>query len=214
VVEPRRIASSPLVIRMSPRALEPLASRDTPVVPVPVEPSGPLAGDRDITAITYGADPVKRRLPLVLDAWSAARREGETLLVAGTDRLEPRDGVELAGRLPPAEYRALLRRSRLFVCAPVREDFGIAPLEALADGCMLVTTAATGGYPAFGLARELDPRLAGDDLAAAIRAALDSPVTGYAERAAELLAPFRREAVDTTMARDVLPRLLAGFTPC
>ena len=61
--------------------------------------------------------------------------------------------MRVLGALPSSEFRALLRRARVFVCAPVREDYGIAPLEALADGCMLVTTPATGGYPAFDLAR-------------------------------------------------------------
>jgi glycosyltransferase involved in cell wall biosynthesis len=211
VVERRRLDASPLVIRMSDRALEPLSRPDTPVVPVPVASSGPLDGARDIAAITYGGDPEKRRLDLVLDTWSRTRRGDETLVVAGIDGLPPRDGVTVAGRLAPSDYRALLRRARVFVCAPRREEYGIAPLEALADGCMLVTTPARGGYPAFGLARSLDARLATDDLAAALRAALDSPVPGYTERAAELLAPFTRESVDLIVARDVLPRLLPGF---
>jgi hypothetical protein len=77
---------------------------------------------------------------------------------------------------------------------------------------MLVTTPATGGYPAFELARQLDPRLATEGLAPALRAALDSPVPGYAARAAELLRPFRRAAVDAVVARDVLPRLLPGWS--
>jgi hypothetical protein len=212
VVERRRIAASPLVIRMSERALEPMAPGSTPVVPVPVERSGEVGGVRDVTAITYGSDPVKRRLDVVLDAWSAARRQEETLVVAGTDRPVQREGVTVAGRLAPDEYRALLRRARVFVCAPRREDYGIAPLEALADGCMLVTTPATGGYPAFDLARRLDPRLATDDLATALRAALDSPIPGYAASAAELLEPFGRDAVDAVVARDVLPRLLPGLS--
>ncbi len=213
IVEPRRIAASPLIIRMSERAMEPLHADGGPIVPVPVERSGPPAAERDIAAITYGADPVKRRLSLVLDAWSAARRPGETLVVAGTDRVsEAREGVSVAGRLAPEEYRAMLRRARVFVCAPRREDYGIAPLEALADGCMLVTTPASGAYPAFELARQLDSRLATEDLAAALRAALDSPVPGYADRAAELLAPFRRDAVDQVVGRDVLPRLLPGLS--
>jgi Glycosyl transferases group 1 len=208
VLERRRLAESPLVIRMSERALEPISDPSTPIVPVPVERSGPISDERDIAAITYGADPVKRRLSLVLDAWEMARHPGEELFVAGTDRVPEREGVRVAGKLAPSEYRALLRRSRVFVCAPLREDYGIAALEALADGCMLVTTPATGGYPAFDLARQLDPRLATDELAVGLRAALDSPVPGYAARAAELLGPFRREAVDATVARDVLPRLL------
>ena len=212
IVERRRIAASPLIIRMSERAMEPMPGGQGPIVPVAVERSGPLAAERDIAAITYAADPVKRRLSLVLDAWSAARQPGETLVVAGTDRAPVTQGVEVAGRLAPDDYRAMLRRARVFVCAPRREDYGIAPLEALADGCMLVTTPARGAYPAFELARQLDPRLATEDLAGALRAALDSPSPGYAARAAELLAPFGRDAVDEVVVRDVLPRLLPGLS--
>jgi hypothetical protein len=54
----------------------------------------------------------------------------------------------------------------------------------------------------------LDSRLVAEDLVSPIRAAIDDPVPEYAERAAELIAPFRRAAVDRTIARDVLPRLL------
>jgi hypothetical protein len=210
VVEQRRLRDCPLVLKMSPHALEPRPDIPTAVVvPTPVDPSGEPAPTRDIAAITYVGDPAKRRLDAVLAAWSAARRPGETLIVAGADGLPERDGVEIAGRLAPDEYRALLRRARVFVAAPIREDYGIAPLEALADGCMLVTTPARGAYPAFDLARELDPRLATDDLSQALRNALDDPVPGYSTRAAELLAPYTREAVDRVVAREVLPRLLS-----
>jgi hypothetical protein len=97
------------------------------------------------------------------------------------------------------------------MAAPRREDFGIGALEALADGAMLVTTPAAGAYPALSLARQLDPRLVSDDLAGAVRAALDHPLPGYAGRASELVAPYSREAVALTIRERVLPRLLPGF---
>jgi hypothetical protein len=212
IVEPRRVAAAPMILEMSERSLAPLSHPQTAIVRTPVEASGPPAPTRDIAAITYGGDPIKRRLPLVLEAWARARRDDEQLVVAGIDNLpEPPTGVILAGRLAPQEYRALLRRARVYLCAPRREDYGIAPLEALADGCMLVTTPASGPYPAFGLARQLDPRLTTDELAPALRQALDDPVPGYAAHAQALLAPFRREAVDEVLKRDVLPKLLPGF---
>jgi glycosyltransferase involved in cell wall biosynthesis len=153
---------------------------------------------------------VKRRLQLVLDAWGKARRGGETLLITGAGSLPPTaGGTQLADRLEPSDFHALLGRAKVFVAAPVREDFGIAALEALAAGCMLVTTPSPGPYPARDLARELDPRLVGDDLPTAIRTALDDPAPGYAERAAKLLSPYRRETVDHVVEDQVLPRLLA-----
>jgi glycosyltransferase involved in cell wall biosynthesis len=214
-VERRRLEQAPLVLVMSERALAPLPGWDRRaiLVPCPVERSAPPARDgaRDIAAVTYAGDPKKRGLDRILAAWATARRDDETLLVTGTDRSDSPPGVRFTGRLAPAEYRALLRRSRVFVAAPRREDYGIAPLEALADGCLLVTAPAPGPYPALDLARQLDRRLVDDDLASAVRIALDQPAPDYAPRATALLAPFSRQAVDRTIAGRVLPTLLPGF---
>lgn len=211
-VELRRLREAPIVLAMSNRALAALppsaVATDVVVVPVPVEDSGPAAGVRDVDVVAYAGNPEKKRLDYVLDAWSRARRGDETMVVAGTDELAPVEGVRVAGRMTQADYRALLRRARVFVAAPRREDYGIAPLEALADGCMLVTTPAPGPYPALDIARQLDPRLVADDLVPALRAALDDPAPMYAPRAAELIAPFSRQAVDRTLAHAVLPVLL------
>jgi hypothetical protein len=97
----------------------------------------------------------------------------------------------------------------MFVCAPRREDYGLAQLEALADGCMLASTPAPGPYAALPIARTLDPRLVDEDLASALRTALEDPLEGYAERAQAALLPLRREAVDRLVAERLLPRLLA-----
>jgi len=213
--ERRRLAQASLLIPQDPGTLaeSPSPHADAVIVPIPVEPSGPIAGRRDIAAITYAANPHKKGLDRVLTAWSRARRDGEELVVAGVDARIDAPGVRVAGRLEPIEYRALLRRARIFVCAPRREDYGLAQLEALADGCVLVTNDAPGPYAALPLARALDPRLqvdaAGDGLAAAVRVALDLPRPGYAELAAEAIAPFRRAAVDAVVRNELLGRLLA-----
>jgi Glycosyl transferases group 1 len=210
-VERRRFAAAPLLLPWSEGALAEAPSPRAPalVVPVPVAPSGP-AGERDIAAIAYGANPVKKGLDRVLAAWGAARRDGETLVVAGLGGRDG-DGVRYAGMLAPAEYRALLRRARVFVCAPRREDYGIAQLEALADGCVLVTSAAPGPYAALPVARGLDARLVGDDLASALRVALDEPLAGYAERASVALAPWAPAAVDELVRERLLPALVNGW---
>ena len=130
-------------------------------------------------------------------------------VVAGTAPGEAAPGVRWAGTLASGEYRALLRRARVFVTAPRREDYGHAQLEALADGCALVTAAATGAYPAARLAREIDPRLVGDDIGAALRTALDDPLPDYPARARAALAPFAPERVDAIVRDELLPRLRA-----
>ena len=210
-VERRRFREATLLVPWSEGALaEAPRGAGAVVVPVAVEPSG-AAGERDIAAVTYGANPEKKGLDRVLAAWESARRDGEELVVGGLDG-EPGQGVRYAGALPRDEWRALVRRARVFVTAPRREDHGIAQLEALADGCMLVTTAAPGPYAALPLARELDARTVGDDLGAGLRTALDDPTPDYARRAAAALAPWRREAVDALVADRVLPALLSAQT--
>ena len=130
------------------------------VLPVPVEPSAAPAApaERDVAALAYAADAEKKGLARILAAWAQARRPGETLLVAGQPVGPLGDGAEGTGLLAPDDYRALLRRARIFVAAPRHEDYGIAQLEALADGCRLVSTPAVGPYPALALARALDAR--------------------------------------------------------
>jgi hypothetical protein len=213
-LEGRRLGHAPLVLTMAPdslAALTPARRPEAVVVPVAVQSSGAPAPERDIDVVAYAADPVKRRLDLLLATWQRARRGDETLVVTGIDGHDDVPGVRFSGRLPPDEFRALLRRARVFMAAPRREDFGIAQLEALADGAMLVATPAPGSYPALALARALDPRLVAEDLAPALRAALDDPAPGYAARAAELVAPFSRDAVTATLRQHVLPRLLPGL---
>jgi glycosyl transferase family 1 len=221
-LERLRMARASLLLPWSEGGLEEVPARARRgdralVLPVPVQPSGPPA-ERDIAAVTYAANPLKKGLDRVLAAWRALPRErGDELLVAGASAeallgagfdLDGEDGVRVVGALAPAEYRAILRRARVFVCAPRREDYDIAQLEALADGCQLVTTAAPGPYAALSIARRLDARLVGEDLAGSLAGALSSPSPGYAERAAALLAPYSPAAVDAIVSEQLLPRLL------
>jgi len=214
-LERRRLAQAPLLIPTSAAALagSPAAGADAVVVPIPVA-RGKAAmppEERDIAAITYASDPEKKGLERVLAAWAQARRGDERLVVAGLEAGRGPDcgsGVELVGELDPAAYRELLGSAKLFLCAPRREDYGIAQLEALADGCQLVTTEAPGGYEALALARELDERLVGDDLAGAIRIALDHPKPNYAARAAQLLEPYSPAAVQRIVNDQLIARLL------
>jgi glycosyltransferase involved in cell wall biosynthesis len=176
----------------------------------------PDPAERDIAVLTYAANPRKKGLDRVLAAWRSARQPGERLVIAGIDRqglrrnrIElPDEEIHAVGTLSQSDYRALLRRTRVFVCAPRREEYGLAQLEALAEGCRLVTTPAPGGYVALPIARALDARLVGEDLGAALRCALDASADDYPARAAGLVAPFAAAAVDRIVAEQLLPRLL------
>lgn len=227
-LERRRLRDAPLLLPQSEGTLSETPSPHAPsvIVPIPVEPSEGPEMRRDITAITYAANWRKKGLDRVLAAWALARQEDEVLVVAGAQAshvaaaareggLEATPpGVVAYDLLDPDEYRALLRRARVYVAAPRREDYGVAQLEALADGCALVTTDAPGPYAAVPLARALDPRWVVADgagipeFAVALRTAIDDPPGDLAQRTLAAVAPFRRAAVDAVVADEVVPLLL------
>jgi glycosyltransferase involved in cell wall biosynthesis len=211
-LERHRLRRATLLVPQTQGTLDesPLRHARAIIVPIPVEPSGPPLRERDIAAITYAANPEKKGLDRVLAAWAAARRDGEELVVTGTEHVPRADGVRATGPLDPAAYRTLLRRARVYVTAPRREDYGLAQLEALADGCVLVTSPAPGPYAALPIARTLDPRLVTDDLAAALRTALDDPPPGYPDLALQAIAPYRRAAADAVVSDELVPALLSA----
>src|SRR4051812_24670756 len=74
-LERRRLRQAPLLVPWAEGSLAEAPAPRAPavVVPIPVEPSGPSAGERDIAAITYAANPHKKGLDRVLAAWAQAR---------------------------------------------------------------------------------------------------------------------------------------------
>ena len=205
--ERRRFAAAPLLLPWSEGGLAEAPPHGPAIVlPVPVAPQRDKRDSPLCRVVTYGAHPEKKGLDRVLAAWRRVRREGEELAVAGLEGTDE-PGVRYLGTLPREEYRALVASAGVFVTAPRREDYGLAQLEALADGCVLATTPAPGPYAALPLARELDPRTVDEDIGRALRVALDDPAPGYAERARALLAPFSAEAADRIVREEVLPAL-------
>lgn len=192
------------------------------VLRVPVE-EAEGAAMRDIDAIAYAGYPRKRGLDLLCAAWGEVARPGRRLVIGGVERgralqwlnrcgvSEP-GGVEWAGPLPRPEWLALVGRARVFVNASRREDHGLAQLEALAAGCMLVTVPSPGPYEALPFARQLAPELVASAvdaaaLAPALRAGLDLEAPAYPARARNLLQPFRPQAVERLVAEQLLPAL-------
>lgn len=234
-VERRSLATAPLLLPYgaagAQAAAEIAPATKSIVVPFAVDVSAPpvpaSARAGGSLTVAYAGYPEKRGLDLLCTAWPQVRPPAGQLVVAGVSReralsflrrrrvVEP-EGVEWAGMLPRERWLELLGRAAVMVNASRREDYGQAPLEALAAGVPLVTLPAAGAYEALGLARELAPGLVGasvdaESLAAAWRAglALDIPARlRYAAAAAELLAPYRRAAVEAVVADEVLPALL------
>src|SRR5205807_8879058 len=153
--EQRRLAQATMLLPWSGGALNeaPLPARRGEralVLPVPVEAGAVSAAAaappaRDIAALTYAANPLKKGLDRVLAAWRALRAErgerGEELVVAGASAQSLQRagmlsaggrGICVAGWLAAADYPALLARARVFVCAPPPRGYGTPAREAAA----------------------------------------------------------------------------------
>jgi hypothetical protein len=228
VLERRHLARARLVLPLSrvAQAALPEGSAPSVVLPHPIAPSGPL-GARERLAVAYTPDPKAKGLDVLADAWGRAAIGDARLAVFGMGAERGRDflarfglseppGLEWRGMVSQAEFRATLRRALVHVTSARWEDWGMAQLEALADGAVLVTTPAGGPFEALRLARILDPRLVAAEvspqaLAEALRAAFALSArerASYEAEAEGLLAPFREDAVARTLATEVLPVLL------
>jgi len=244
-LEERALARARLVLPLSRAARDALPAGAAPavVVPPPVEPSGPsadrrarppadqregvAADERERLAVAYVPDPKAKGLDVLIAGWAAAGLSDARLAVYGLDPDWGRShlrrsgvpepaGVEWPGMVPTAEFRAALRRALVLVGSARWEDFGQAPLEALADGALLATVPSGGPFEALAFARELEPSLVAPGLdpaglGRALRTAFELPgerVREYRARAAELLRPYRTESVQETVAHEVVPALL------
>jgi hypothetical protein len=201
----------------------------TPVVPVPIpiELGSEPSGARDPITVFYGGSPEKKGLDVAVQAWTRAAPPERQLVITGIDRerglrhladrgiAEP-PAARWTGMISPARHRALTRRAEVYLAASRYENYGIGPLEALADGAALVTTPSPGPFAALPIARELDHRLvADDDSAAALATALQTAFArdkdervAYRIRARERLREFSHEETSTRLREQVLPLLL------
>ena len=146
-LERRRLRQAPLLLPWSeggararlPRR-RPRAASARSCCRSPVEPSG-AAGGASATSPRSPTPPTRQEGPRPrarrLAARCARRRAARSCVVAGRRRERAarrrarsrrRAGrARRRARSPPEEYRALLRRARVFVCAPRREDYGHRP---------------------------------------------------------------------------------------
>lgn len=201
---------------------------ETPTIalPVPLEAAA-TEGNHDPIALAYAANPHKKGLDLMARAWQLATPARWRLVITGIDQergrrflqkrriVEP-EGIEWAGLVEPDRYRKLSARASIFLAASRFEDYGIAQLEALADGKLLVTVPSDGPYEALHLVRALDPRLVSDEVSAeALARALGTAVSLSEEERSNLrsraqvqLRPYSRESFGQRLAEQVLPALL------
>ena len=105
-------------------------------------------------------------------------REAALAHLARSGTPVPADAL-FRGKTTPGEFRAALRNARVFLGGARWEDFGMAPLEGLADGALVATVPSGGPFEALAMARELAPELVADSVApeplgAALRAAFET----------------------------------------
>jgi glycosyltransferase involved in cell wall biosynthesis len=115
-------------------------------------------------------------------AIEACRLAGVRLLVAGGAALEPRDGVELLGRVSDEELVDLYRGAAAFLDPSLYEGFGYGVLEAMACGAPVVASDRTSIPEVVGNAGLLADPESPDALAAALRRVLDEPGLAQALR--------------------------------
>ncbi len=202
------------------------SSTEVVALPIPIDRPA-LRHDREPFAITYAASPVKKGLDLVVRAWTMAAVGGRRLMVAGIDAasgrqflqergLDEPETVEWLGLIPPGDFRALTRRAELYIAASRYENYGIAQLEALADGALLVTLPSPGPYSAMSLNRTLAPALVGPTFsAAALSECLEAAIRMapaerdvYRSQAHEMLRSHSQEYLEARVRSRVLPVLL------
>jgi glycosyltransferase involved in cell wall biosynthesis len=203
------------------------AGRPVARLPFPVAIPASVEGERDPVVLCYAGNPGKKGLDVIAQAWSSTAPAGRRLVVTGIEGEQGRAflrrrgvpepaGIEWAGVLPAERHAAVLARADAYMSASRFEDYGIAQLEALAHGALLVTTPSPGGYEALALARRLEPALVAREstaeaLADALRAAFALPAAvraAYCRRARELVAPYSEAEVRRRLEQDVIPLLL------
>ncbi len=209
-------------------ALPPGSARSV-VVPPPVRVSAEAHHPRECLAVAYTPDPKAKGLDLLCKAWVRAAIPDARLEVFGiepavarrhlrrTGAPEPAN-VSWRGWTPPEQFHAAVARSQAFISSARWEDFGMAQLEALALGALLVCTATQGPFEAGSIARELRAELVAPDLNPESLAvcvthafALDeASEKAYRGDALTRLVPYRAETIARTIAERVLPTLLGG----
>jgi Glycosyl transferases group 1 len=230
-LERRQLARARVLLSPSPGTVAALPRGAAPsvMVPPPVAVAPEPSPVREAVAVGYTPDPKAKGLALLCAAWEAAALPGVRLLIAGIAPERGRSflarrgarlpaGAELVGMLPQPDFRDLLARARVFVSGAEWEDFGIAPLEALDRGAVLVAAPAGGPFPALGLARSLGPEFVARDRApGALAGALEAAFGASEERLAEYraaarasLEPYRPEASVARLRDEVLPALLGA----
>lgn len=171
-LEQRALRYIPVLMPMRLQRAPELATRfpDKIVIPLPpVIASIRVRGNYERQgAVFYAGSPHKKGLDKAVVAWAASSEDRLSVVGLEADAalkyltasgIPVPATVQFLGKLSPAAFRELLRKSLFALSASRYEDFGAAQLEALAAGCILISTPSDGPYEASNILRGVDSRL-------------------------------------------------------
>ncbi len=104
-----------------------------------------------------GAVSLRKGVPYLLQAFAALKHPRKRLRVVGSVQPElkpilatlPQEHVEFLGTLPQPELAALMSRSHVLVLPSIEEGLALVQAQALACGCPVICSRATGGEDLF-----------------------------------------------------------------
>ena len=113
--------------------------------------------DGEFCVLFAGAVGLRKGVPYLLQAFAALRHPRKRLRLAGAVQEEikallaqlPTESVEFLGPLPQVEVSSLMSRSHLLVLPSVEEGLALVQAQAMACGCPVLCSTATGGEDLF-----------------------------------------------------------------
>ena len=104
-----------------------------------------------------GAVSLRKGVPYLLQAFAALKHRRKRLHIVGSVQPElrsilaalPQQDVEFRGTLPQPELAALMSRSHVLVLPSIEEGLALVQAQALACGCPVICSEATGGEDLF-----------------------------------------------------------------
>lgn len=120
------------------------------------QPGEPPSG-AEFNVLFAGAVGLRKGIPYLLEAFAALRTPRKCLRIIGSVQEEirpllaslPTEGVEFLGVLPQAELAAWMGRSHVLVLPSIEEGLALVQAQAMACGCPVICSTATGGEDLF-----------------------------------------------------------------
>ena len=111
----------------------------------------------EFTVLFVGSVGLRKGVPYLLEAFAAVRAPRKRLRIVGAVQEDlrallpklPQAGVEFFGVLPQAELARLMSRSHVLVLPSIEEGLALVQAQAMACGCPVLCSTATGGEDLF-----------------------------------------------------------------